>query len=242
MSTTSATTALAARDHIRWDVADLSNRMCLFALTKGDDTPFNASSIPEEDIIELCIWFGHPHPEGVIQYSVIELVILLHTTDELQIMMHGVIKASALCEEAIRVRTSSPSVAHVWAYMAAVTGKPHLFPSNPHAGGRTLQHLQANLGDLVDNMLQQLMEKLCREIALLRAECTPRNPPQTPWGNPMENGVPNVDDQGVTFLRGEGWVPPEQPFQTPAPAQPDGAWRPRGQPPHPQHLFNLMRM
>ena len=42
---------------------------------------------------------------GVLQYSVIESVILFCTTDELQIMMYGVIKASALHEEAIRVRT-----------------------------------------------------------------------------------------------------------------------------------------
>ena len=47
----------------------------------------------------------------------------------------------------------------------------------------------------------------------------------------MGNGDPDADDQEVTFLRGGGWVPPEQPFQPPAPAQPDGGWEPRGQPP-----------
>ena len=87
--------------------------------------------------------------------------------DELQIMMHGVVKALALCEEAIRVRTSPPSTAHVQDYMATVTWEPsgtqappsddeeepHLSPSNPHPGRRTLQQLQANLGDLMDNEL-----------------------------------------------------------------------------------------
>ena len=103
MSTTSATTASVARDHLPSDVADLSNCMCLFALTKGDGTLFNASSILEEDIIEICIQFGHTHPEGVLQYSTIKLVILFCTTDELQVTMHGVIKASMLHEEAFEL-------------------------------------------------------------------------------------------------------------------------------------------
>ena len=55
MSTTSATTALVARDHIPRDLVDLSNCICPFVLTKGDGTLFDASSILEEDIIELCI-------------------------------------------------------------------------------------------------------------------------------------------------------------------------------------------
>ena len=47
---------------------------------------------------------------------------------------------------------------------------------------------------------------LQRECAL-RAECTPKIPPQTPWGNPMGNGDPDADDWQVTFLRGEGGFP-----------------------------------
>ena len=31
--------------------------------------------------------------------------------------------------------------------------EPHLSPSKPHPGGRTPQHLQTNLGDLMDNTL-----------------------------------------------------------------------------------------
>ena len=133
MSTTSATTALAARDHIPRDIADLSYCMCLFVLPKGDGTLFNASSILEEEIIELCIWFGNRHPEGVLWYSAIKSVILFHTADKLQIMMCRVIKALTLHEEAIRVRTSTPFATHVQAYMTAVTGEPsdaQLLPSD----------------------------------------------------------------------------------------------------------------
>ena len=82
MFTTSATTASVVRDHIPSDVADLSNCMCLFSLTKGVGTLFDASSILEDDIIEICIQFGHTHPEGVIQYSAIKLVMLFHTEDK----------------------------------------------------------------------------------------------------------------------------------------------------------------
>ena len=85
-----------------------------------------------------------------------------------------------LCDKAIKVRTSPPSATHGRAYMAVVNGEPsgtqplpsdgeeepHLFPSNPHLSGRTPQHFQANLGDLTDNELQQLMEELHRKIAL----------------------------------------------------------------------------
>ena len=232
MSTTSTTTAWVARDHIPSDIADLFNHMCLFVLTKGDGTPFIASSILEEDIIEICIWFGHTHPEGVLQYYVIKLVVLFYSTDELQIMACGVMKALMFHDEAIKVRTSPPSATHVRAYIAVVNGEPsgtqpppsdgeeepHLSPSNPHLGGRTPQHLQANLGNLVDNELWQCMEELCREIALWDLNTPPRNPPQTPLGSPMGSGDPDVDDLEVTSLRGGGWVLPEQPFWLPAPA------------------------
>ena len=167
MSTTSMMTASAARDCIPSDVSDLSNCTCLFVLTRGNGTLFDASSIQEEDIIEICTWLRHTHPEGVLQYSTIESVKLFHTTDELQIVMHGVVKAMMLHDESIRVRTPPPSTAHVPVYMAVVGGEPssapcppsdeeeepHLSPNNPHPGGKTLQHLQANLGNLLDNKL-----------------------------------------------------------------------------------------
>ena len=44
----------------------------------------DASSISEEDNIEICIMKGHTHPLGVLHYSTMELVVLFHSTDELQ--------------------------------------------------------------------------------------------------------------------------------------------------------------
>ena len=50
---------------------------------------------------------------------------------------------------------------------------------------------------------------------------TPRDPLPVPWGNPVGNGDPDVDDQEVTFLRGGGWGSRGQPPWPPAPTQPD---------------------
>ena len=136
--------------------------MCLFVLTKGDGTLFDASSILEENIIEICFWFGHTYHEGQLQFSTIKSVVLFHTMDKLQIMAHGVVKASMLPEEAIRVRTSPPSATHVQAYMAVVNGEPSgaqclssneeeeppAPPSNPHSGGRTHNTCKQTLGTL----------------------------------------------------------------------------------------------
>ena len=119
--------------------------MCLFTLTRGDGTLFDASSIQEEDIIEICIQLGHTHHEGVLQDSAIKLVMLFHTMDELQITACGVVMAMTLHNELIRVRMSPPSAIHVQAYMTAVGGEasgtqppssdgeeePHLSPSTP---------------------------------------------------------------------------------------------------------------
>ena len=184
-------TASVARDHIPSDIADLSNHMCISILTRGNGILFNASSILEEDIVEICIWLGHTHTIGVLWYSESKSVMLFHTTDELQIVACGVVKAWMLHEEAIIVRTSPPSAAHVRAYMAVVNGEPfgaqpppsdgeeepHSSPSNPHLSGRTPQ-LQVNLGDLADDELQQLMEDLHWEVALQELNAPPRHPHQ----------------------------------------------------------------
>ena len=178
MSTTSTMTALAASDFIPSCVSNLSNHMCLFILTRSDGTLFRASSILEEDVIEICIQLGHMHPEGVLWYSAIESVMLFHTMEELHIAACGVVKAMMLHNESIRVRTSPPSATHVRAYMAEVNGEPS-----------SIQHLQVNLGDLADNKLQQLMEELCREITLQELNAPPQKPTQTPREILWEMGI-----------------------------------------------------
>ena len=237
MSTTSATTASVARYCILNNVADLSNCMCLYLLTKADGTLFNASSILKEDIIKICIRFRHTYPKGLLQYSAIKLVMLFNTTCELQITACGVMKASTLHDEAIKVKTYPPPAAYVRASMAAVNWKPsgtqplpsdeedpHSPPSKPCPGGRTPQTLGILWIMSCDSSWRISTGRLHSE----NWTHLPEIPPPTPWGNPLGNGDPDVDDWEVTFLRGGGWVPPEQPFWPLAPAQPDGGWKHRG--------------
>ena len=135
--------------------------MYVLVLTRGNGTPFNAASIQEEDIIGICIQLGNTNPEGVLQYSAVELVMLFHSTDEMLVAAHGVIKAMTLHEESIKLRMPPPSATHVRAYIMVMEGKPsgaqpptpdrekepQLSPSDPHLGGRIPHQLQVKLGD-----------------------------------------------------------------------------------------------
>ena len=56
----------------------------------------DASSISEEDIIEICVMKDHIHPLGVLCYSAMELVVLFHSMDKLQHATHGIVKIMGL--------------------------------------------------------------------------------------------------------------------------------------------------
>ena len=112
MSTTSTATTLVAQDQIPSDKVEILNFMCVLVLTRDDGTPFDASSIQEEDIIEICIRLGQTHPKGVVQSSVVKSVMLFHSVDEMLVAVHGVIKAMAFHDEPIRLRMSPPSATH----------------------------------------------------------------------------------------------------------------------------------
>ena len=98
--------------------------MCILILMKRDGTPFDITSVLEEDIIEICVRQGHTHPLGVLCYPVTDLVILFQSADDMQCTTCGAIKATVLHKEAIVVRASAPSVTHVRVNMTAVGGKP----------------------------------------------------------------------------------------------------------------------
>ena len=252
MSTTSAVTALVARDHIISNIADLSNHMCIFVLTRGDGTPFDTSSIQEEDVIEICIWLGHAHPEGVLWYSAIESVILFHTTDELQVMVCGVVKASPLCKEAIRVRSSPPSATHVRAYMAAVNGEPSGAPPLPSEGRRnpilplatpTWVGRPHNKCKQILGILQMMSCDSSWRISAgghsLITECTPRDSHQEIlW----EMGILMQMTGRSPFQEGEGGFPNSSHFDLlPLHNQMEGG-NPEDNLLAPQHLFNPMRI
>ena len=104
---------------------------------------------------------------------------------------------------------------------------------NPNQGGGTPGCLQAELGDLTDRELWQLMEYLQQEIALCELHAPPSNLQPTPWGKPSGSGNYQKDDLEVTFPRGGSWGPLGQPSPTLAPEGPGGGWVPLGSPPQP---------
>ena len=65
MSTSSSPTA-SGRDPVPTDDPTLKARMCVFIITCKDGTPFDVTSITEEDIVQICMMLGHIHPLGVL--------------------------------------------------------------------------------------------------------------------------------------------------------------------------------
>ena len=95
MSTTSSATA-SGRDQAPSNESNLKNQMCLFILTRQDGTPFDATSVSEEDIVEICIRLGHTPPIGVLCYLVMELVALFCSTEAMQHATYEAIKVMVL--------------------------------------------------------------------------------------------------------------------------------------------------
>ena len=180
----------------------------------------DASSISEEDIMEICIKKGHTCPLGVLHYSAMESVILFCTTDELMHMSHGIVEVMELQGEAITVKAMAPLEAHITAYMTVWhlkplkgDGEPHTPPQQTPPSRGTLHHLQADLGDLADHELQQLVEELHQEITQHGMNAPPSSPPPSRWAHPLGSREPKEDDQEVTFPGGGSGVHWGNPLQ-----------------------------
>ena len=160
----------------------------------------------------MCHSGSHP-PLGVQCYSATELVVLFHLTDELQYTTHGIMKATEFWGEAITVKAMAPSEAHTKVYLVTLhlnpsngEGKPHTPPEQTPPSRGMLHCLQAELGDLADHKLSQLMEDLRQEIALCKVNAPPSSPLQiheyAHWGV----GAPRRMTRRSPFWEGEGGV------------------------------------
>ena len=121
MSTSSSATA-SGRDKVPSDDPHLKIKICMFIVTRKDGTPFNVTSLTEEDIMEIYITLGHIYPLGVLWYLPTELVALFHMTEEMQWASHDAIKATALWDDPMAVRTAAPLEHHIRAYITIVGG------------------------------------------------------------------------------------------------------------------------
>ena len=124
MAITSTVTTSVAHDHTLGDDSELLNHMCVLAIARDDGNLFDATSIQEDGIIELCVKVRWAHPEGVLQLSAMELVIGFQSSKEMLAVVHMVMKAMAWHEEPIKLHTSPPFTAHLRAYIAGKNAWP----------------------------------------------------------------------------------------------------------------------
>ena len=158
MSITSSATA--SRD---WEVPSpdsLQDKLLVVSITKGDGTPLDASSILEEDIVEICVRRAHIHPLGVLWYSTVESVILFGNVTDVnrtQCILPAVMEFQ---DEAITVQTMAPTQVQVTMFQAmwhlnptAGDGEPHTSPYQTPPNEETPCRIHAQLGDLNDSEL-----------------------------------------------------------------------------------------
>ena len=118
MSTTSTATALAAYDHTLGDDPDLANCICVLTIAGGDGTPFDADSLQEEDVVELCIGMGQANPNGVLLLLVMELVIAFHSSEEMLSAVCLITMATVWCDDPISLHIQPPTAAQIQDYIA----------------------------------------------------------------------------------------------------------------------------
>ena len=119
-----------------------------------------ASSILEEDIIEICKKKGHTCPLGVLRYLGMESIVLSSTTEDLKRASCSLVDVMELQNDAITVVTLAPMEAHmatftmVWCSKCSMgDGELHTPPQQSPPSGGTLHCIQAELGDLNDHEL-----------------------------------------------------------------------------------------
>ena len=181
----------------------------MISITRGDGTPMDASSISEEDIMEICAKKGHTCPLSVLHYLAMESVVLFSTAEELKCASHGLVDVTELQNDAIMLKTLAPLEAHIASFTIVWHLKPttgdgelHTPPQQTPPSGGTLHHLQVKLGDLNDHELHQLMADLTQDIAQCKLTASPSNPPPNEWVHPLGSREPMEDDQEVTFPGG----------------------------------------
>ena len=133
MSVTSSATI--SRDQEVQSPDSLQDRLLVVSITKRDGTPLDASSISEEDIVELCVRRAHTCPLGVLQYSTADSVILFSNVADVNRTQHVLPDVTEFCNEAITTQTMVLAQAHITAFIemwhlnpAAGEGEPHTPP------------------------------------------------------------------------------------------------------------------
>ena len=164
------------------------------------------------------------HPLGMLQYSAMELVVLYQSVKDVNCTHRVLPDMMEFHNEAIMVWTMAPVTVQVATFQSMWCSNPptgegelHTLPYQTPPNEETPCCIHAQLGDLNDSELQQLIWDLSREIAQCELTAPSSNPPPRDWAHPLGSGVPEEDDQEVTFPGG-GRVPTRPQPQAPRPA------------------------
>ena len=157
MSVTFSTTA--SRDQ-EVPSPNSQDKLLVVSINREDGTPLDASSIMEEDIVEICVRRAHTCPLGVLWYSVVELVILFGNVADVNSAHHTLLDGTEFQDEAVTVWTMAPAEAQVTAFQAMWHSNPtngdgesHTPPYQTPPNEETLCCIHAQLGDLNNSEL-----------------------------------------------------------------------------------------
>ena len=157
----------------------------------------------------------------------VESVILFGSLKDVNCVCRTLLDMMELCNEAVMVQTMALTEVHVATFTTmwhsnptTGDGEPHTSPQQSPPWEETLHCLHAQLGDLNDSELQQLIKDLSQEITQCGLTVPPSNPPPNDWVHPLGSREPEEDDQEVTFPGGGRWSPERQ--TTPVPNSPAG--------------------
>ena len=98
--------------------------MYVFIMMQKDATPFNVTSVTQEDIVEIFVTLGHTHPLVVLQFLATESLALFDKVKEMQQASCGAIKVMELHDKSITIRTTAPLEPHIRAYITVGGGDP----------------------------------------------------------------------------------------------------------------------
>ena len=158
MSITSSTTV--SRDREVQSPDPLPDKLLVVSIVKRDDTPLDASSILEEDIVELCIRRAHTHPLGMLWYSTVDSVVFFNNVADVNRTQHAIPDMTEFRDEAVVIWTMAPMEAQVIVFQTmwhsnpvAGTGELHTPPYRTPPNEETPRCIHAQLGDLNDHEL-----------------------------------------------------------------------------------------
>ena len=134
--------------------------------------------------MEIYLRWAHMCPLGVLWYSTMESVILYPSVKDVNHTHRVLLDVTEFCNEAIMVLAMAPIAVQVTTFQSMWCSNPlngggelHTPPYQMPPNEETLHRIHAQLDDLNDSELQELIRDLSQEIAQCELTVPPSNPP-----------------------------------------------------------------